>query len=87
MFGWRRSLVAPVPRDGKTKSFAGRKRACFLRVLLIAVCIAQGALPQSVLEFPEPPQLGQRLERAGFRDVSWQTYTGGIVAAHVATRR
>ena len=48
---------------------------------------AYSYLPQSVLEFPEPPQLAQRLERAGFRDVSWQTYTGGIVAAHVATRR
>ena len=47
---------------------------------------AYSYLPQSVLEFPEPPQLAQRLERAGFRDVSWQTYTGGIVAAHVATR-
>ena len=48
---------------------------------------AYSYLPQSVLEFPEPPQLVQRLERAGFHDVSWQTYTGGIVAAHVATRR
>jgi len=48
---------------------------------------AYSYLPQSVLEFPEPPQLAQRLERAGFHDVSWQTYTGGIVAAHVATRR
>lgn len=50
MFGWRRSPVAPVPRDGKTKSFAGRIQACSLLVLLIALCCAPGALAQSVLE-------------------------------------
>ena len=47
---------------------------------------AYSYLPQSVLEFPEPPELARRLEAAGFHGVSWQTYTGGIVAAHVATR-
>jgi demethylmenaquinone methyltransferase / 2-methoxy-6-polyprenyl-1,4-benzoquinol methylase len=47
---------------------------------------AYSYLPQSVLEFPEPPELARRMESAGFRGVSWQTYTGGIVAAHVGTR-
>jgi demethylmenaquinone methyltransferase / 2-methoxy-6-polyprenyl-1,4-benzoquinol methylase len=47
---------------------------------------AYSYLPQSVLEFPEPAELARLLGVAGFRDVSWQTYTGGIVAAHVATR-
>ncbi len=43
-------------------------------------------LPASVLEFPEPPQLAALMEAAGFRDVSWRRWTGGIVAAHVAER-
>ena len=47
---------------------------------------AYSYLPESVLRFPAPAELARRLERAGFRDVAWETYTAGIVAAHVATR-
>jgi demethylmenaquinone methyltransferase / 2-methoxy-6-polyprenyl-1,4-benzoquinol methylase len=43
-------------------------------------------LPASVLEFPEPPQLAARLQRAGFTDVAWDVMTGGIVAAHRGVR-
>ncbi len=42
-------------------------------------------LPASVLEFPEPAQLAALMQAAGFRDVSWRRWTGGIVAAHVGT--
>lgn len=44
-------------------------------------------LPESVKEFPEPPELGRRLENAGFREVEWTTLTLGIAAIHVATKR
>ncbi|HSL69185.1 MAG TPA: ubiquinone/menaquinone biosynthesis methyltransferase [Longimicrobiales bacterium] len=47
---------------------------------------AYSYLPESVLRFPEPAELARRLERAGFRDVVWENYTAGIVAAHVGTR-
>jgi demethylmenaquinone methyltransferase/2-methoxy-6-polyprenyl-1,4-benzoquinol methylase len=43
-------------------------------------------LPASVLPFPEPPALAQRLAQAGFQAVTWQTLWGGIVAIHIATR-
>jgi demethylmenaquinone methyltransferase/2-methoxy-6-polyprenyl-1,4-benzoquinol methylase len=43
-------------------------------------------LPESVLQFPEPPALAAAFEKAGFHKVSWQTYTGGIVAVHVGSR-
>jgi demethylmenaquinone methyltransferase/2-methoxy-6-polyprenyl-1,4-benzoquinol methylase len=43
-------------------------------------------LPASVLEFPEPPELARRMEAAGFRDIHWETLTGGIAAIHVGTR-
>ncbi|MEJ2215099.1 MAG: ubiquinone/menaquinone biosynthesis methyltransferase [Gemmatimonadota bacterium] len=46
---------------------------------------AYAYLPASVLEFPAPADLAARMEQAGFRDVRWQTLTGGIAAVHVGT--
>jgi demethylmenaquinone methyltransferase/2-methoxy-6-polyprenyl-1,4-benzoquinol methylase len=43
-------------------------------------------LPASVLAFPEPTELAERMRGAGFRDVGWQTLWGGIVALHTGTR-
>lgn len=43
-------------------------------------------LPESVLAFPEPHALGERMARAGFRDVHWSLLFGGICALHVGTR-
>lgn len=47
---------------------------------------AYSYLPESVLQFPEPAALAARMEAAGFRDVRWETRTGGIVAIHSGTR-
>ncbi len=64
----------------------------FLRVLpLIGRLIsshgsAYSYLPQSVLRFPEPPELARKLGDAGFHSVTWKRLTGGIVAIHQATR-
>lgn len=43
-------------------------------------------LPESVLQFPEPPELAARMGRAGFADVGWETLSGGIAAIHWGTR-
>ncbi len=43
-------------------------------------------LPASVLGFPDPPVLAERLEEAGFTDVEWVTLWGGIVALHTGSR-
>lgn len=43
-------------------------------------------LPASVLAFPSPSELADRIRRAGFRDVRWERWTGGIVALHTAVR-
>lgn len=48
---------------------------------------AYSYLPESVLRFPEPPELSNRMEAAGFDDVRWQRLTGGIVAIHSGLRR
>jgi demethylmenaquinone methyltransferase/2-methoxy-6-polyprenyl-1,4-benzoquinol methylase len=39
-------------------------------------------LPQSVAHFPDEAALARRMERAGFRGVSWTSLTLGIAAIH-----
>ena len=43
-------------------------------------------LPESVLQFPEPDALAQRLTAAGFSSVGYELLTGGICALHHGTR-
>ena len=43
-------------------------------------------LPESVLAFPEPEALSQRLTAAGFSRVRFERLTGGICAVHYGTR-
>jgi demethylmenaquinone methyltransferase/2-methoxy-6-polyprenyl-1,4-benzoquinol methylase len=47
---------------------------------------AYSYLPQSVLAFPEPDQLGTMMRAHGFRDVSYRLLLGGICAIHSGTR-
>lgn len=47
---------------------------------------AYAYLPESVLTFPTPEAFARRLERAGFRDVSFERLTAGICAVHHGTR-
>jgi demethylmenaquinone methyltransferase/2-methoxy-6-polyprenyl-1,4-benzoquinol methylase len=35
-------------------------------------------LPESVMRFAEPASLGELMSRVGFKEVEWQTLTGGI---------
>jgi demethylmenaquinone methyltransferase / 2-methoxy-6-polyprenyl-1,4-benzoquinol methylase len=64
----------------------------FLRVLpLVGRLVsrhgsAYSYLPESVLGFPEPPELARRMEEAGFASVGWKRLTGGIVALHWGER-
>ena len=43
-------------------------------------------LPESTYAFPTPPELARRLERQGFRDVSYTSFMGGVCALHMGTR-
>lgn len=42
-------------------------------------------LPESTRDFPRPPQLAQIMRGAGFEQVGWRRFAGGIVALHVGT--
>ncbi len=43
-------------------------------------------LPNSVQRFPHPPELRLWMEDAGFSDVKFESWTGGIVALHTGIR-
>jgi len=48
---------------------------------------AYSYLPESVMQFPEPPELARRMEAAGFDGIQWKMLTGGIAALHWGVRR
>jgi demethylmenaquinone methyltransferase / 2-methoxy-6-polyprenyl-1,4-benzoquinol methylase len=43
-------------------------------------------LPESVLNFPAPAALADRMRMAGFSDVSYETLFGGVCALHAGVR-
>ena len=43
-------------------------------------------LPASVLAFPGPTELAERLRQNGFQDVTYRLLFGGICAIHLGTR-
>ena len=47
---------------------------------------AYGYLPSSVARFPHPAELAKLLRDAGFAEVAFERWTGGIVALHIARR-
>lgn len=47
---------------------------------------AYAYLPASVLEFPAPEELADRMRSTGFENVQWHSLTFGIAAIHVGTR-
>jgi demethylmenaquinone methyltransferase/2-methoxy-6-polyprenyl-1,4-benzoquinol methylase len=44
-------------------------------------------LPASVRRFPGPEELEGLLREAGFEDIRWRTFAGGIVALHIGVAR
>ena len=41
-------------------------------------------LASSIRAFPDQRGLAKLMEEAGFHDITWKNYTGGIAAVHVA---
>ena len=44
-------------------------------------------LPASVRRFPEPRELARLIEEAGFEQIRWKLFAGGIVALHTGVAR
>ena len=44
-------------------------------------------LPASVRRFPEPQALAKLMDEAGFGDIRWRLFAGGIVALHTGVAR
>ena len=43
-------------------------------------------LAKSIRAFPDQEGLAEMMREAGFTDVTWKNYTGGIAAVHVAKK-
>ena len=43
-------------------------------------------LAKSIRAFPDQEGLAEMMRDAGFTDVTWKNYTGGIAAVHVAKK-
>lgn len=48
---------------------------------------AYAYLPMSVRRFPVPKDLARLLDEAGFDEIRWRLFAGGIVAMHTGTAR
>jgi len=74
------------------KVFGALYRFYFRRILpLLGGMISGNAsayayLPSSVSKFPSPEALQLQFERAGFTEVQFQRWTGGIVTLHAGTK-
>jgi demethylmenaquinone methyltransferase / 2-methoxy-6-polyprenyl-1,4-benzoquinol methylase len=74
------------------KVFGALYRFYFRRVLPLLGGIISGNasayayLPSSVSKFPSPEALQLQFERAGFTEVRFQRWTGGIVTLHTGTK-
>jgi len=74
---------------GEPKGILGKLyRVYFRRVLPAIGTLISGVrgpyayLPASVLRFPSPGEMLERMRAAGFRDVSWSPYTFGIAGLY-----
>lgn len=73
--------------------FRGLYNLYFMLILpLIGNIVSGGAenayayLPRSVMAFPSPPALAERLRKVGFSDVTFEPLTFGIAHLHIATK-
>jgi len=78
---------------GEPKGLLGRCYRFYFRhvlprigTLLSGVRGPYAYLPASVARFPEPNEMLERMERAGFREPSWTPYTFGIAGLYRAKK-
>jgi demethylmenaquinone methyltransferase / 2-methoxy-6-polyprenyl-1,4-benzoquinol methylase len=71
---------------GKLYAFYFRRVLPRIGRLLSGASSAYSYLPASVGRFPAPPEMLTALERAGFRDARWTSYTFGIAGLYTARK-
>ena len=68
---------------GALYGFYSRKILPLIGGMLTGSRDAYTYLPESIRKFPDAPRLAEEMRRAGFKDVSFDRFTGGSVALHV----
>jgi demethylmenaquinone methyltransferase / 2-methoxy-6-polyprenyl-1,4-benzoquinol methylase len=79
--------LPPNPRLRRVYQFYFRRVLPWIGRTISKHTTAYTWLPESTQVFPAPPELARRLESAGFKDVTFELFLGGVTALHVATRR
>ena len=74
-------LLAPVLPPLVRRSHPGRSEKC------LPGGSAYTYLPASVRRFPDPEGLAKLMDEAGFGEIRWRLFAGGIVALHTGVAR
>ena len=79
--------LPPNPRLRRLYLFYFRRVLPWIGRVISKHTSAYTWLPESTQAFPGPPELARRLEQAGFSEVGYQLFMGGVTAMHVGTRQ
>ncbi len=79
--------LPPNPRLRRLYLFYFRRVLPWIGRVISKHTSAYTWLPESTQAFPGPPELARRLEQAGFSEVGYQLFMGGVTALHVGTRQ
>jgi demethylmenaquinone methyltransferase / 2-methoxy-6-polyprenyl-1,4-benzoquinol methylase len=79
--------LPPNPRLRRLYLFYFRRVLPWIGRVISKHTSAYTWLPESTQAFPGPPELARRLEQAGFSEVGYELFMGGVTAMHVGTRQ
>lgn len=79
--------LPPNPRLRRLYLFYFRRVLPWIGRVISKHTSAYTWLPESTQAFPGPPELARRMEQAGFSQVGYQLFMGGVTALHVGTRQ
>jgi demethylmenaquinone methyltransferase / 2-methoxy-6-polyprenyl-1,4-benzoquinol methylase len=78
--------LPPNPRLRRLYLFYFRRVLPWIGRVISKHTSAYTWLPESTQAFPGPPELARRMEQAGFSEVGYRLFMGGVTAMHVGTR-
>jgi demethylmenaquinone methyltransferase/2-methoxy-6-polyprenyl-1,4-benzoquinol methylase len=78
--------LPPNPRLRRVYQFYFRRVLPRIGRMISKHTTAYTWLPESTQAFPTPRELARRMERAGFMDVRYELFLGGVTALHIGTR-
>jgi len=78
--------LPPNPRLRRVYQFYFRRVLPWIGRVISKHTTAYTWLPESTQAFPTPPELARRMEQAGFSEVRFELFLGGVTALHLGTK-